>query len=173
MSVVMKIVFSLSLSGSLLILVLFLGKPLFKSRLSRQWQYYIWLVVAARLLLPIAPETSIVGALFTNINQMNRVERVIIQEPTASVMENDDEQFFPMEEDNVISHRESGQNGGRTLSTEVSDSRILDSKTLIDIIKEKLLQNLWIPWLVIALLLLIRKITLYQRFVKYVKPGHR
>lgn len=36
----LKILLSLSLSGTLLILVLLLCKPLYKSRLSRQWQYY-------------------------------------------------------------------------------------------------------------------------------------
>ena len=52
MNTVLKIVLSLSLSGSLLIVVLCLGRSLLKDRLSKRWQYYIWLAAIARLLLP-------------------------------------------------------------------------------------------------------------------------
>lgn len=168
MSVVMKIVFSLSLSGSFLILVLFFVKSVFKNRFSRQWQYYIWLVVIARLLLPIAPETSIVGALFTNFNQMHRADRVSMQGLEGSAMMGDAGQDFPMEEDIVIQYRESGQNGSRT----TGGGRLVNEISLKSV-KESLLRNLWIPWLVVALLLLLRKITLYQSFARYVKAGHR
>lgn len=168
MSVVMKIVFSLSLSGSFLILVLFFVKSVFKNRFSRQWQYYIWLVVIARLLLPIAPETSIVGALFTNFNQMHRADRVSMQGLEGSAIVGDAGQDFPMEEDIVIQYRESGQNGSRT----TGGGRLVNEISLKSV-KESLLRNLWIPWLVVALLLLLRKITLYQSFARYVKAGHR
>ena len=57
-------VLSLSLSGSLLMLPLLLCRPLYRERLSKRWQYYIWLVVAVRLLLPFAPGVGPVGALF-------------------------------------------------------------------------------------------------------------
>lgn len=56
--------FSMSVSGSLLILILFLLKPLFQNRISRQWQFYVWLIVVARLLLPVTPDASLVGSLF-------------------------------------------------------------------------------------------------------------
>ena len=88
MSVVMKIVFSLSLSGSALILILFFCKPLFKERFSRQWQYYIWLVVIARLMLPIAPEMSVVGTLFTDINSfLNPTEQTAVGGLSDTVIE--------------------------------------------------------------------------------------
>lgn len=64
----LKLLLSLSLSGTLLILILLLCKPLYKYRLSRQWQYYIWLVVIARLLLPFTPETSLAGNLFRGVS---------------------------------------------------------------------------------------------------------
>ena len=44
---------SLSLAGSVLILLLTLLRPLVRERISRRWQYYIWLLVIARLLLPV------------------------------------------------------------------------------------------------------------------------
>ena len=44
MKELLKMVLSLSLSGSLLILALLAARPLVKGRLSSRWRYYIWLV---------------------------------------------------------------------------------------------------------------------------------
>lgn len=63
MNELFKVVLSLSLSGSLLILALLAARPLTR-QFGRRWQYYIWLVVAARLLLPFGPPESPVGSLF-------------------------------------------------------------------------------------------------------------
>lgn len=64
MSGALKTVLSLSVSGSAVILALLLCGPLVRGRLSRRWQYYIWLAAVARLLLPLTPAESPVGALF-------------------------------------------------------------------------------------------------------------
>ncbi len=55
MGTVFKKVLSMSFSGSLLILVLLAVKPFLKDKISRQWQYYIWLIVILRLLVPFEP----------------------------------------------------------------------------------------------------------------------
>ena len=60
----LKLLLSLSFSGTVLILILLLSRPLYRNRLSRQWQYYIWLIVVARMLLPFTPEPSLTGSLF-------------------------------------------------------------------------------------------------------------
>lgn len=67
MNELLKTILSLSLSGSFLILILLLCRPIVRDRLSKQWQYYIWLVVIFRLLLPFTPEASLVGNLFQHI----------------------------------------------------------------------------------------------------------
>ena len=69
MNVVLKLFLSMSFSGSLLILALLGGKRLLKDRLSRQWQYYIWLVVIVRLLLPFGPETSLMGKTYQTLDR--------------------------------------------------------------------------------------------------------
>ena len=61
MNAALKIFLSMSFSGSLLILALLLGKRFLKDKISRQWQYYIWLIVLLRLLLPFGPEVSLMG----------------------------------------------------------------------------------------------------------------
>ena len=49
----------MSFSGTILILALLVGKRFWQDKISRQWQYYIWLVVILRLLLPFAPEWNL------------------------------------------------------------------------------------------------------------------
>lgn len=58
----LELILSMSVSGGLLILALLLGRRLLGKKVSRQWQYYIWLAVIARLLLPFGPEASLMGS---------------------------------------------------------------------------------------------------------------
>ncbi len=54
MNTVFMSILSLSLSASLLTLLLIAIKPLYKNRLSKTWQYYIWLIILLRFILPIS-----------------------------------------------------------------------------------------------------------------------
>lgn len=60
----MTTVFSLTLSGSALTLALIALKPLLKSRISKAAQYYIWLLVLLRLVLPFTFDGSAMNQLF-------------------------------------------------------------------------------------------------------------
>lgn len=64
MSDLFKEILSMSLSGSLLILLILLLKPILKERFSKAWQYYIWIIVLIRLVLPYSPEFGIIDSLF-------------------------------------------------------------------------------------------------------------
>ena len=64
MNETIKLILSLSLSGSILALLIFALKPLFKHKLSKSIQYYIWLVVLLRLVLPFSFEGSIMNEVF-------------------------------------------------------------------------------------------------------------
>ena len=55
-----KILLSLSVSGALLLLLILGLKPLYKNKFSKRWQYYIWIVVALRFLLPFTDRKSVV-----------------------------------------------------------------------------------------------------------------
>ena len=79
MNELLKVVLSLSLSGTLLILLLFSLQSLFKGRLSKRWQYYIWLVAVARLLFPFAPETNLMTMLFQGVDRAT--EQAVIVSP--------------------------------------------------------------------------------------------
>lgn len=61
MNETVKLILSLSLSGSILAVLIFAIKPLIKHRLSKAVQYYIWIVVLIRLILPFSLEGSIMN----------------------------------------------------------------------------------------------------------------
>jgi beta-lactamase regulating signal transducer with metallopeptidase domain len=58
-------ILSLSVSGSILALALFAGKPLLKKCVSKTFSYYIWLIVFVRLVLPIGSPVLFMDALFS------------------------------------------------------------------------------------------------------------
>lgn len=144
MSAVFKIFLSMSCSGGLLILALLLGKKLVRDRISRQWQYYIWLAVILRLLLPFGPESSLMGALYRTVGQETAApmgEEVRVDAPEAD-----------WEWD--------GEDAGKDAEPEpLRDVGVLAR------------EYVWLIWLAGALGLLVRKITAYQGFVRYVKAG--
>ena len=160
MNELLKIILSLSVSGALLILVLLLFKPLVKDRLSKRWQYYIWLVVVARLLLPFAPETNLVGTLFQHI------DNAVIQTDTSP----QPEQQSPVLPETDFSNQ--GNVPGQVSSGgEQSEPDKLTAPSILDMAKQNISAVCLIGWLIVAVGLLIRKVTIYQSFVKYIKAG--
>lgn len=166
MSEAFKIPLSLSCSGALLILVLLLCRPLFRNHLSKRWQYYIWLAVVARLLLPIAPEANLMKAVFQGIENggLSQAEAVLSPSrnaPAASVSQED-------ASETVKSGYEGTAQGNsrELLSVPAGESNAPSEQA-------KAVSGLAIGlcWLMVASILLIRKITIYQDFVKYIKAG--
>lgn len=143
MNEVLKITLSLSCSGALLIIALCLLRPLFRTRLSKQWQYYIWLAVIARLLLPFAPETNLMKTLFQHQNAVFAPAR--LDDAPGMVQDS-----FSIAQPDAQSER----NDLQTRRPGAFPWRYL-----------------WACWLMTALILFIRKITLYQSFVTYIRAG--
>ena len=201
MLVLFKTILSLSLSGTILILLLFVCRPLYRNRLSKRWQYYIWLLVIARLLLPITPETSLIGNLFRQAEQL--VEQSGAYSP-AHIDSNNHADIGPNAED-FAAYTDSNDNANIESNAEVSSTKkdtatdsmdnpaaevaitysrigndnfpqsvddISESKSAHRV-PENTVQALCILWLVAALLLFVRKITVYQSFVKYVIAGSK
>ena len=153
MNTVLKILLSMSFSGSLLILALLLGKQFLKNKISRQWQYYIWLVVVLRLLLPFGPEVSLMGKTYRTVDQA--ISQAALLPP---------QQQPPL---NVP--------GGNLVPAVGAEHRkeMLNSPA-DDVTTTHPFQDIGVLlinhiWLVVALGLLIRKITIYQGFVRYIK----
>lgn len=157
MNDVFKVFLSLSLSGSLIILLMFFCGRFWKDRISRQWQYYIWLIVLARLLLPFTPEQNLMGYMFQNIDRMMIQAYTVSPPPTESSLQDMDYESS--------TYRKSDRSRENQPFLQAADEQPVQD------ISALLAGKLWLVWLVTAFVLLMRKITIYQSFVRYVKAG--
>ena len=154
MNAALKIFLSMSFSGSLLILALLLGKRFLKDKISRQWQYYIWLIVLLRLLLPFGPEVSLMGKAYQAVDQA--ISQTVPLPPQQNAPGYNLAPAVGAEQ-----HNEPVNSPADDITTahQFQDIGVL------------LINHIWLVWLVAALGLLIRKITIYQGFVRYIKAG--
>ena len=145
MNAVLKIFLSMSFSGGLLILALLLGKQFLKDKISRQWQYYIWLIVVLRLLLPFGPEVSLMGRTYHAVGQA--VSQSVPLPPRRSAVNTPKDVLGPaagLEENH------------ETASPPAAD---LTTAPPLQEIGVLLANHVWLIWLVAALGLLIRGIS--------------
>lgn len=157
MNAVLKIFLSMSFSGGLLILVLLLGKKFLKNKISRQWQYYIWLVVVLRLLLPFGPEVSLLGKTYQAADQaITQAAPLPSQQPAINAPGNIFAPAVDLDKNN---------------ETVNSPAENLTTAHPLQEIWRLLANHVWLVWLVVALGLLIRKITVYQGFIRYIHAG--
>ncbi len=158
MNTVLKILLSMSFSGSLLILALLLGKQFLKNKISRQWQYYIWLVVVLRLLLPFGPEVSLMGKAYQAVDQA--ISQTAPLPPQQQLPLNAPE--------SNLAPAVGAEHHNETVNSPADD--VTTAHPLQDI-GVLLINHIWLVWLVAALGLLIRKITIYQGFMRYIHAG--
>ena len=142
----LKIILSLSLSGSLVIGAVWLLGRLARGRVSRRWQYYIWLIAVLRLLLPFGPESSPAEEL---TRQVERTAVYAVGLPEVPVAADTNPEY--------------AEAAGLVQEPE-EPSRLRE-------IGAAALDRLWVVWLVGALAMLIRKATAYQSFVRYMRAG--
>lgn len=60
----LKLLLSLSLSGSILAIFIFVIKPFISHKFSKSLQYYIWIIVLLRFILPISSEENVMDKIF-------------------------------------------------------------------------------------------------------------
>lgn len=149
MNEIFLIIFSLSISGSLIALLLFLLKPIVKDRLSKTWQYYIFLVVIVRLFLPFGPDTSLMGMVFNQVG-----DYIAVADNSTAAPNMDNLLFLP-------------DGAPQEQADEDAVTPISPAKN----IGETLLAWLWLAWLVPAVLFLFRKVANYYRYTRAVKNG--
>ncbi|WP_286080726.1 M56 family metallopeptidase [Parablautia intestinalis] len=158
MNTVFKIFLSMSFSGGLLILTLLLGKRWLKDKISRQWQYYIWLVVILRLLLPFGPEVSLLGKTYQAVDwAVTRADALPARQPAPNIPgDMDDAPAAGLDQKNEYAS-----------SPSESDTDVRPFQDIAVLLTE----HIWLIWLVAALVLLIRKVTIYQGFMRYIRAG--
>ena len=169
MNELMKLILSLSLSGTALIILLLLFRPLYRKQLSKKWQYYIWLVVIWRLLLPITPQTSLTG------NLLLTAEQILPGITTSALLPQDTGVSLP----GSISNAGSGSGQSDRIQDDQPPAAALPDADAAAMTDAENAAGRSIPaktlvfalWLIVALLLLMRRITIYQSFRKYVNAG--
>ena len=147
MNEIFLIILSLSISGSLIALLLFLLRPIIKDRLSKTWQYYIFLIVIMRLLFPFGPEISLMGMIFNQVES----QITVADNPTSA----------PYTDNFLLLPGETPQ--------EQADNETASSVTAEQDMKETLLAWWGLVWLVPAVLQLIRKLVNYYRQTRFIK----
>lgn len=155
MSDIMKLILSLSLSGSILAGFLFVMKPFIKHKLSKSIQYYIWIVVLLRLVVPLSFDGSIMNNVFYG-----------------------DQSLAP-----TVSLTESSTNVG--LKEEMSNSVVLDERSSIATglynndadhgayFQDLLNQYIIVIWLIGVIIALTVNLTGYTRFTHKIKKTSR
>ncbi len=158
MNTVLKTFLSMSFSGGLLILILLLGKRFLEEKISRQWQYYIWLVVILRLLLPFGPKANLMGKTYQAVDQAIAQTTPLPQQP-PSPSKTPGGVFIP-----AIGIKPDNENENHPEEDLITTCSFQDIAT-------PLTEYIWLVWLFAALSLLIRKVTIYQGFIWYIKAG--
>ena len=148
MSEFIKILLSLSVSGALLLLLILGLKPLYKNKFSKRWQYYIWIVVALRLLLPFTPDTTIIGSLFEKFDT------------TAITNEIPTNPNVPVPADT-----------GNSKAEPIQTNREITTAAMREPFNKYVC--LFFIWSALALVLFVRKVTVYQGFIQYIKAGNK
>ena len=148
MSEFIKILLSLSVSGALLLLLILGLKPLYKNKFSKRWQYYIWIVVALRFLLPFTPDTTIIGSLFEKFDTAAITNEI----PTNP---------------NVPVPADTGNSKAEPIQT----NREITTAAMREPFNKYVC--LFFIWSALALVLFVRKITVYQGFIQYIKAGNK
>ena len=143
-----KVLLSLSVSGALLLLLILGLKPLYKNKFSKRWQYYIWIVVALRFLLPFTPDTTIVGSLFEKFDTAAITNEI----PTSPNV--------PVPEDT-----------GNSKTEPIQTNREIITAAMREPFNKYVC--LFFIWSALALILFVRKITVYQGFIQYIKAGNK
>lgn len=145
-----KVLLSLSFSGTLLTLLILLLKQFYQNRFSKCWQYYIWLAAALRFLVPFTPDAAVAGSFITTL------EASLIN---TSARTAPDENVFHAAQEPIAATDSDSPNSSDTLT--ISQKPSVTVYTVLAFI-----------WAAFVLVFLIRKITLYQSFVQYVRAGN-
>lgn len=161
-------VLSLSLSGALTGLLILIIRPVTKRFLSKSWNYYIWLLVVARLMIPVYVEMDFWHITLPIPSDGIQAQKEI-QEfggmPGQSNALEPTETLEPAEKPGTFDGKESAQLN-RTEAQE-ADFEVTSNKTIPR--QTNLWQAAGILWLLGAFLILTIKIKDYQNFAYHVK----
>lgn len=158
---ILKIVVSLSVSASIIALVLFLLKPILKNKVHKNWQYFIWLLVVVRLLVPFTPQTTLVGNL---AKQLEGAPASVFSEefaqPKSSASPMAIEETHPM-----MAQQNPSENQTLVSPSEAAAEQGSAKQ------EWNLLQILLVLWSSVAVAMVVMKLICYHRYKKHILKG--
>lgn len=147
MNSTLKLLLSMSASGSIIAIILFAIKPVTRKLFSKSWQYYIWLIVVFRLLIPYSPQVNIMDKIYNGIDSLPitmTIENIVTNENHIMIESNNNQKY-------------------------IKEKKIGTTMDLMKLITD----NFILIWILVSIILFIRKITAYQSFIRYVKAGRK
>lgn len=152
MNELLAVILSMSLSGGIVIMMLYLVLLLFQKKLCRQWQYYIWLIAIIRLVLPFAPQQNLMNTLFQ------------CAKPSISSIESSSPETFQNEQEppNVSKINKTVDN--------ISDKELTGKSYDLSNVAR---QYLWLIWLLPAMILFARKVMTYKKTLQNIRAGSK
>lgn len=171
---ILFLLLSLAVSGSLVIVLTLVICRLTDKRLSYQWQYYLWILAAARLLLPFAPAQNLMGSLAENITGLMR--NISVQDVYT---EDAEKVFIPADiHKGAETQGKEKEPGKNVTETEMQSAAVSGWLAGAEVYKQNLsgicqagIKYVCVFWLFVATLLFLRRITVYQDFVRFLKAG--
>lgn len=155
-------VLSLSLSGTLAALLLLALRPLYTRWLSKGWRYYIWLVVLCRLTLPIAlPALNLTDAVLSAMQPTQATEAL---QDTPPVQGMDIRQL------DLGAAPEPGQSA---LPSAAMQRQEPVAPHRLAALAAEVWDMAWMVWLGVAMMQLVRLVTRYHSFARFIRAGWR
>lgn len=178
MSEAMKLLLSLSISGTLLLLFVLGLKPLYRNKFSRRWQYYIWIIVVLRFLLPFTPDTTLVGSLFQIAETFDpsAITNADPLYPNPPVTRNTDSNTDNNNNIDYICNTGSDSDTNCNNDFDYNLNKQTQKNRNITATADAhhppdIQTGLLFVWICTALVLLVRKIMLYHGFLQYIKAN--
>ncbi len=158
-------VLSLSVSGSVLALIILALRPLLKNKVSKMFQYYVWLLVLLRLAVPLSFDGSVMNQI---ISQAGITNAVVVLAPDSSNGESTQGELAP--QDNGQNTSQEVTTDGTVPANSVTDSGLpaASEPTRFNLLGF-VLEHLTFIWLLGAALYLGWFIIAYLRFNRKIR----
>lgn len=186
----LNIILSLSFSGTLLGFIILAIKPAISRFVSKKWQYYIWIFVVLRMLVPFTAEINFVNHLFEHTYHIIPSKETMLAEEqidsdfNSSTMESNgtDIAISNIESFSTINGlpsddlNDSITNQTNNINETVPDSNAKNSdnsKAHTSFTLSSFLSYAWVFWIFGAILFFVIKLVDYNNFIRYIKINNK
>lgn len=171
------LVLSLSLSGTLIGLFITALRPLTRKYFSAKWNYYIWLLVVVRLLLPFHfnsdfhTDIQLTGMTAANLHS-SHTNSAMSKNTAATITGSAVSQHGAFSDTgNPIAALTAPDNGNQNISLADTNTNSLPGSLSGTFTTQKLLNAAAYLWLLVGILLLFIKLAAYYRFKATIKKN--